>query len=115
MAAYVEFGKPLNDYCEATSASLGTGSPSLAGGIDRRAQTHDFHFTKDSDSFSPKLFEHCAIGTRFPSVLVEFFTREGIPYIVYTLNDVLIASCSTGGGSDSIGLNYGSMAAEYYK
>ena len=70
MLAYVEFGKPVDDYFAATSYSVGTGvgSTGLAGGGSFTAQLHGMQFTKNRDSLSDAIVRHCAAGTVFDNL-----------------------------------------------
>ncbi|RDJ24946.1 hypothetical protein DWF00_17185 [Bosea caraganae] len=114
MSIYVEFGEPLDKNCQATSASLGTTSPPIAGGISHRAQSKDFSFTKTRDSLSPELSKHMVQGTRFGTVVIEFYKNDETLYAVYTMSDVMIASWQSSGESEGIGLNFGGISTKYY-
>ena len=112
----VEFSKPVDDYCEATSYSLGTGMSNsyLAGGGSLRAQLHGFQFTKDRDSLSPAILTHCAAGTIFDTVWIEIYKAGASDvYLTYTLSGVAISSVQSGGKSESIGLDCRSMKGDY--
>ncbi len=115
MLLFVEFGKPIGDYCEATSASFGAGSSPIAGGASRRAQANDLFFTKNHDNLSAALIQNCAIGTVFKTVTVELYKNaESGLYVMYTLTDSIISSFQSNTHGESIGVNYGNMSSKYY-
>ena len=113
---YVEFSKPVNDYCEASSYSLGTSMAGgyRAGGGSLKAQLNGFQFTKDRDSLSQAMMMHCAAGTVFDTVWVEIYKAgDSDVYLTYTLSGVIIASLNSGGSGESVGLNCRSMKGDY--
>jgi type VI protein secretion system component Hcp len=117
MLVYVDFGAPINDYCEVYSFSFGVQSASgtAAGGATTRAQRSDMSFSKSHDSFSGKLFNHCASGTVFKRVSVELYRDEDSDVLlVYTMADVIIASVQSSGNSESAHLDYGAISYKYY-
>jgi type VI protein secretion system component Hcp len=113
---FVEFSKPVDDYCEASSYSLGTPMAGhyLAGGGHLNAQLHGFQFTKDRDSLSQAMMAHCLAGTVFDTVWVEIY-QAGVSdvYLTYTLSGVVIAAINSGGSGESVGLNWQSMKSAY--
>jgi type VI protein secretion system component Hcp len=116
MIAYVEFDKPIDDYFVATSYSVGAsmGAGGLAGGGSFRAQVRGMQFTKDRDSLSPLLAQHCAAGTEFATVWVEICQdADSDVYITYTLSGVVVTSVQFSGSGESVGLDYTSSKAVY--
>ena len=115
MLVYVEFSGPVDDYCEATSYSIGMNSSSLAGGTARTAQGSGVQFTKQRDSLSHALLQHCVAGTVFGTVWVELYRdADSDVYITYTLRDVVISSLSSRENRESVGLNYRTSKADYF-
>jgi type VI secretion system secreted protein Hcp len=114
--AYVDFGKPIDDYCEATSYGFGMSHGGLlAGGATGKVQFYDMHFTKGRDSLSPAIMQHCAAGIRFSRVSVELYRdADSDVYMIYNLSDVIIASWQSSGKGESVGLNYKSMKQTYF-
>ena len=113
---FVEFSKPVDDFCEATSYSLGTpmAGSYLAGSGNLKAQLYSFQFTKDRDSLSQAMMAHCAAGTVFDTVCVEIYQAGSSDvYITYTLSGVVIAAINSGGSGESVGLNWQSMKSAY--
>ena len=111
---YVEFGKPMDDYCEASSYSFGVAPSSFLAGTNRQASMHDLTFTKAYDSMSPKIWQASVAGTVFETVWVEFYKDEySDPYGIYTLRNVIVSSVSTHGSTDTVGLNFTTMKSDY--
>ena len=111
---YVEFGKPMDDYCEASSYSFGMGSSNILAGTNRKASMHDLTFTKENDSMSRKIWQACMAGTPFATVWVEFYRDEDSDaYAVFTLGNVIVSSISTRGSKDTVGLNFATMKSDY--
>lgn len=111
---YVEFGKPMDDYCEASSYSFGVGSSGFLAGTNRQASMHDLTFTKAYDSMSRKIWQASMNGNVFDTVWVEFYRDEySDPYGVYTLRDVVVSSVSTHGSRDTVGLNFKTMKSDF--
>lgn len=115
MLVYVEFSGPVDDYCEATSFSIGMNSSGFAGGTARTAQRSEVQFTKDRDSLSHALMQHSAAGTVFGTVWVELYQdADSDVYITYTMRDVVISSMSSRDNRESVGLNYRTSKANYF-
>lgn len=111
---YVEFGKPIDDYCEVSSCSFGMGSSSILAGTNRQASVHDVTFLKESDSMSQKIWRASMDGTSFNTVWVEFYSGDdNDPYMVYTLGNVFVASVSVHGTTETVGLNFKTMKSKY--
>jgi hypothetical protein len=85
---YVEFSKPLDSYCEATSLSFNMEKSrafGFAGGASSRAQFNDVHFTKKPDSLSDKLWRHCLLGTLITAFSSSQGQLEGISLMFSTI------------------------------
>jgi len=117
MLVFVEFSNPLGDYCQVNTLGFGMESVPLAGGSGRSAHIQGVHFTKDRDSLSARLFEHCAGGTNFTRVDVEYYRDEDSARVcLYRMTDVTIASFnSTAKGEESIALSYKALKGTYFK
>lgn len=93
-----------------TFDSTGAGS----GGGTGKVSMQDFHFTKNVDATSPKLFSACATGQHFPTA--TFTARKKgqgqQQYLVVKFSDLLVSSYQTGGSAgdtvpvESISFNY---------
>jgi type VI secretion system secreted protein Hcp len=121
MTIWAEFSSPIGKYFEALSASSGMGVRQVAGGARGKAQIGDFQLTKRSDNLSQKLMLHCASGTVFAVVTLEFYDKTDILYLTYKLTNVLITSFHSGGsGSDgapmeSLSLNAEATSSDYFR
>jgi type VI protein secretion system component Hcp len=116
MLYFVDFSKPIDDFCEARRCTFGYSETPTAGGAYHQAQLHGVSFTKRRDSMTNKLFQHCAVGTAFNTVSIELYRDEDSDvYMIYKLSNVVIASFnSSAKGEESVGLNYKTMAHTYY-
>jgi type VI secretion system secreted protein Hcp len=86
------------------------------GGGTGRPVAQDFHFTKDTDAASPKLFLACASGTHFPSATLS--VKRGGPrsdvYLTIKLEQVVVSSYQINGAAgagatvpqESLSLNF---------
>ena len=82
-------------------ANSGAGAISTHGSrVQGKVDHQDFHITKRIDCSSPYLFKHCCLGKHFPKVLFEICVNTGDKNVIekYTLEHVLVASMSCGGG-----------------
>ena len=75
---------------------------------------------KTFDKATPKLNEACTTGKSYKSVrlhVLEDTSGQKTEYIKYVLPDVIISSCSVGGGdnSESFSLNYEQIRWTYDK
>ncbi|MEO0912321.1 MAG: type VI secretion system tube protein Hcp [Pseudomonadota bacterium] len=94
---------------------MGTGSG--AG----KANFGDISVTKFVDKSSPKLMQHSIKGTHIKNgkLIVRKAGDNPLEYIVYSLNDIIVTSVSTGGSggedrlTESISLNFRQMKFEY--
>src|SRR5262245_34160993 len=115
MLFYIEFDKPIDDYCEATSCQFGGSAPRAAGGGAYRASANGLTFTKDRDSISGKLMQHCATGTVFKAVWVELYRDEDSDvYMTYELSDAIISAVQVSGEHESVEINFSKAKAEYF-
>jgi hypothetical protein len=115
MLTYVEFGKPVDDYCEAEGLSFGMSTSGMAGGAARIAQRSALSFTKARDSLSTAIFRHCMTGTVFPWAWVEFYRDEDSdPFMIYTLSDAVISAVQSRGSGESVSLNCRSATPSYF-
>lgn len=120
MTIWAEFSSPIGKYFEAISASSGMGVRQVAGGARGKAQYGDFQITKRSDKLSQTLVQHCARGTVFALVTLEFYNKADILHLTYQLTNVIITSFQSGGSgggvpTESLSLNAESMSYEYYR
>jgi type VI secretion system secreted protein Hcp len=80
-------------------------------------------FSKNLDKTSPVLLQHLLIGTHFKKIVLTLRKVTGatqLPYLVFTMEDALLSSYSTGagmGGDDQIienlSINFGRIKMEY--
>lgn len=86
----------------ATQTVIRSGSGGVGAG---KVQFQDFHFTKQVDKSSAKLFRACATGQHFPSATLVVRKKGGgqQEYLIVKFSDVLVTSYSSGGsGSDAL-------------
>lgn len=96
---------------------------SSGGGTTQRADFQDFSFVKLKDSASPLLFLACAKGDHIDEVKFELCRAAGeekLPYMKYTMTDVIVSSYNVGGGgggepTENLTLNYAKVELEYVK
>ena len=73
------------------------------GGGAGKVSFQDLHFVSKVSKASPVLFQACATGKHFPSVIITARNDKGQTYLVLKLEDCLITSYNTGGSSgDSV-------------
>jgi type VI secretion system secreted protein Hcp len=104
-----------------SQAASAVSSP--AGGTAAGKVTHqEFVITKNVDIASPLLYQACATGKHFPSVVIEVSRATGkapVKYMTITMKDVFVstAALSAPGTNDSpietISLDYGSIQWAY--
>jgi type VI secretion system secreted protein Hcp len=123
MPAYIKFDGIDGDvlehdhkgWIEILSYSWGVSNPSTVGGGGAGAgkvQLQDFHFVKPVSTATPPLMESCCQGKHFPKVEIHVASREGMPYLKYELQDVLISSLSEGGSGDERPMDQLSLSFE---
>lgn len=113
--AFVEFGKPIDDYSELKDYSFGMGFGPSAGGANRIAQRNGLQFRKVRDSLSAALFQACASATVFGTVWLEVYKDDNdYPGFVYTMSQVQVSAInSSGDGSESVALNFKTLQSSY--
>jgi type VI secretion system secreted protein Hcp len=102
---------------QSATTHMGTGSGS------GKANVQDMSFSKNLDKTSPVLLQHLLIGTHFKKIVLTLRKVTGatqLPYLVFTMEDALLSSYSTGagmGGDDQIienlSINFGRIKMEY--
>ena len=113
------------NWIEISSFSSGISQPTSAtassagGGTTERCYHQDFSITKEMDIASPDIALFCCNGKHVKEVIVEL-CRAGekkLPYMKYTMNNVVISSYSPAGGgglpNESVTFNYGKIKWEY--
>lgn len=114
---YVEFSKPISDYCEVTGTSFSTdySGRGYAGGIGHRAQNRGFVFKKVDDYLNKAITEHLIKGTFFTQVRIEFYrTADSGLTLLYLLSNAMISSAIETGGAMTVGMDFGELSAEAY-
>jgi type VI protein secretion system component Hcp len=115
MATAIWFDKPLNagDWLLSYSFSMeGLPNPYGSPGSIRRAQIAAFYCTIDSTSISARLVPHCAGGTVFPKVWIDYYRNpESDVDLEYELSNVTILVVDTNAKSTSVTLNYEKIAS----
>lgn len=113
------------DWIEISSFSQGVSQPtsgtasSVGGGTTERCYHQDFSISKEMDISSPDIALACCEGKHVKEVLVELCRAGGakLPYMKYTMNNVVISSYSPAGGggvpTESVTFNYGKIKWEY--
>src|SRR5574342_107711 len=98
------------------SGSMASGGGAGAG----KVQFQDFHFTKTVDKSSPKLMQAVATGEHLRTVDLTVRKAGGtqMDYYVIHLEDVIISSYSTSGGSteaptESVSFNFQKIEIQY--
>jgi type VI protein secretion system component Hcp len=91
-------------------------TPGIAGGAKRIAQNSDLHVSKRPDDLSSQIFINAAKGTRFDSILIEFFDKNDALYLTYTLKNVIISSVQVAarGDFESITFDAETTTAKYF-
>ncbi len=82
------------------------GSSELISGITRsagRSEHQAFSIVKTLDKTSPKLYLYCSSGTHIPEITIELSHagEDKQKYMEYTFTDVIIASVSVSGSTNS--------------
>jgi len=103
-----------------TSSLASRGGTSGAGG--GMAGIQDITIVKTLDHSSPRLFDHCATGTRHPTVTLELVSTAGENergYFKYELENVSVTSFNLGGSDDegvpteNVTLNFDEIRVTY--
>ncbi|HEX5869547.1 MAG TPA: type VI secretion system tube protein Hcp [Longimicrobium sp.] len=98
-----------------------TGDVSNTERTSGKPRMQDFHVTKYIDKSTPLLNQKCCEATNLGEVQLTVARNDAgavIPFIVYTLSDVVISSVSVGGGGgdkpvESISLNFSGIKWDY--
>lgn len=90
-----------------------SGRPRSVEAVNRSA----FEFKKTVDARSPKLFRFCCEGTFIRQAECQIYGPTNVPYLIYHMRHVHVASYSAKGGSElgteTIKLTYGEMAVKF--
>ncbi len=114
------------EHIEIVSYAHSLNQPTVAAVSDAGGQTHgrcehgDFSIVKQLDKASPILAEKCSAGESIPSVTLTL-CRAGnpaVPYMVYKLEKVVVASIAPAGAGDevpaeSVSFNYVKISWTY--
>lgn len=93
-------------------------SASSSGGATTGRTTHsDFSITKPVDLASPVLLQRCCDGSHIPSLTLTLVRSGGeskVPFMVYTLTNLVVSDVSYAGDKDglpheSVSFNYGKI------
>ena len=89
---------------------------SAGGATVGRSNHHDFSITKETDKATPVLLQRCCQGTHIPAVTLTLVRAGGekkVPFMVYTMTNVLISSVSYGASDsmpvETVTFNYGKI------
>jgi type VI secretion system secreted protein Hcp len=94
---------------------------SVGGGASGESIHGDFTITKNLDSSSPLIVAKCSRGDTVKSVVLTLVRAggEGVPYMVFTLENVIITNVSPSGASsedwptESVSFNYERIMWEF--
>jgi type VI secretion system secreted protein Hcp len=100
---------------QAASAQLGS------GGGSGKVNVQDLSFTKYVDKSSPELMQHCCNGKHIKEakLTVRKAGENPLEYLIVTLEDVIVASVSTGGSggedrlTENVTLDFGRVQVKY--
>lgn len=98
-------------------------TPSSAGGASaERADIAPFAFSKLVDTASPKLFQACAAGTHFDTIIIALYRAGGgekVKFMEYKLSNCLLSEVNTVSGGDfpveHISIDFGKIIITYVK
>lgn len=97
-------------------------SASSSGGATTGRTTHsDFTISKAVDLASPVLLQRCCDGTHIPTLTLTLVRSGGdskVPFMVYTLTNLVVSDVSYNGSKDglpmeSVSFNYGKIEWVY--
>lgn len=119
MFIYVDFGDPINDFCEAESFSFGMDVERVAGGPPHRAQRQHFKasFSQKPDELIYRdLWLACAQGDAIASATIEVWRSEKACTLMYTLTDVRIAALDVFSSSKpvNVGLDFAKISHRHF-
>lgn len=109
----------LTDFHYGVSQSVSSTASSAGGATAGGASCPDVHLAKYLDRASPKLFEACASGQHFKSMVIHISRAGGDQqkYMEIKLEEVIISSLNAHRGDDfpteDITLNYGRIGIQY--
>jgi type VI secretion system secreted protein Hcp len=91
------------------------------GGGAGKVNVQDLSFTHYVDSSSPPIIQACCKCTHYDEAILSLRKAGGdpLPYLVITLNDIIITSVSTGGSSgedlqtENVTLNFSKFKYSY--
>lgn len=89
---------------EVESFSWGITNSATATGTAGKVNVHDLKVIKKVDKASPLLFLAAAKGTHYPKVTLSLMkgTEKPEPYMIYTLEQVLVSSLQHGGNNPNV-------------
>jgi len=98
-------------------------TPSSAGGASaERTDIAPFAFAKLVDTASPKLFQACAAGTHFDTIIIGLYragSGEKVKFMEYKLSNCILSEVNTVGGGDfpaeTISIDFGRIRITYVK
>lgn len=92
------------------------------GGSAGKAIVNDISFSKKVDKTSPILLQNCLMGTHYKEIILSLRKVTGgvqMPFLIFTMNDCILSSYSTGGShhseelSESMSINFARIKMEY--
>jgi type VI secretion system secreted protein Hcp len=91
------------------------------GGGAGKVQLQDFHFVKETDKASPKLFLSCCNGgpIKTATLVARKAGKDQQEYLKITMSDLLVSSYQSGGSAgdviptDQVSINFSKIEIEY--
>jgi type VI secretion system secreted protein Hcp len=107
----------IANYSHGVSQSTDISASSSGGATTGRTMHSDFTITKAIDLASPVLLQRCSDGTHIPSLTLTLVRSGGdnkVPFMTYTLTNLVVSNVSYGGSKDglpqeSVSFNYGKI------
>lgn len=93
-----------------------------SGGSAGKAVVNDISFSKKVDKTSPTLLQNVLIGTHYKEIILTLRKVTGgkqLPFLIFTMNDCILSSYSTGGShhseelSENMSINFARIKMEY--